>query len=55
MFENGVLGNIFGQKREDVPGECRRLHNEGFCDLYSCRTLRPYDCKSKELLHLQGM
>jgi hypothetical protein len=28
MFENRVLSRIFGPKREEVVGECRRLHNE---------------------------
>jgi len=25
VFENGVLKKIFGPKRDDVTGECRRL------------------------------
>jgi len=33
VFENGVLGKVFGSKRAEVPGEWRRLHKE-FCDLY---------------------
>jgi len=34
VFGNGVLGKIFGTKRDEVAGEWRRLHNEEFCDLY---------------------
>jgi hypothetical protein len=28
VFENRVLRRIFGQKRDEVTGEWRRLHNE---------------------------
>jgi hypothetical protein len=28
VFKNRVLGKIFGPKREEVPGDWRRLHNE---------------------------
>jgi hypothetical protein len=35
MFENRVLRRIFGQKRDDVTGEWRKLHNEELRDLYS--------------------
>jgi len=34
-FENMVLRRIFGPTREEVTGECRRLHNEELNDLYS--------------------
>ena len=34
MFENRVLGRIFGSKRNDVTGEWRNLHNEELNDLY---------------------
>jgi hypothetical protein len=30
-----VLRKIFGSKREEVTGECRKLHNEELYDLYS--------------------
>jgi len=33
VFENRVLKNIFGHKRDEVTGEWRRLHNELY-DLY---------------------
>jgi hypothetical protein len=35
VFQNGVLRNIFGPKRDEVTGEWRRLHGEGLYDLYS--------------------
>ena len=35
VFENRVLGKIFGARRDEVTGEWRRLHNEELNDLYS--------------------
>ena len=35
MFENRVLRRIFGTTRDEVTGECRKLHNEELNDLYS--------------------
>ena len=35
VFENMVLRRIFGPRRDEVKGECRRLHNEELSDLYS--------------------
>jgi hypothetical protein len=35
VFENRVLRRIFGPKRDEVTGKCRRLHNEDVNDLYS--------------------
>jgi hypothetical protein len=35
VFENRVLGSIFGPKRDEVTGECRKLHNKELLDLYS--------------------
>jgi hypothetical protein len=35
VFVNRVLRRIFGQKREEVTGGRRKLHNEGLHDLYS--------------------
>ena len=35
VFENGVLRRIFGPKRDEVPGEWRKLHNEELKGLYS--------------------
>jgi hypothetical protein len=35
VFENKVLRRIFGQKRDEVTGGWRKLHNEELHDLYS--------------------
>ena len=35
VFENRVVRRLFGSKRDEVTGECRKLHNEGFRYLYS--------------------
>jgi hypothetical protein len=35
MFENRVLGRIFGPKREEVAGGWRKLHNEELHNLYA--------------------
>jgi len=35
VFENRVLGKVFGPKRDQVTGEWRKLHNEELNDLYS--------------------
>jgi hypothetical protein len=35
VFENRVLGRIFGPRRDEVTGEWRKPHNEEFHDLYS--------------------
>jgi hypothetical protein len=34
VFENRVLRKILGPKRDEVPGEWKRLHNEDFSDIY---------------------
>ena len=34
VFNNGVLRGIFGSKRDEVTGECRKLHNEELNDMY---------------------
>ena len=34
MFENRVLREIFGSKRDDITGKWRRLHKEELYDLY---------------------
>jgi len=34
VFENRVLMRIFGPKRDEVTGECRKLHTEELNDLY---------------------
>jgi hypothetical protein len=35
VFENRVLRRIFGPKRDEVTGECGKLHNEELHDIYS--------------------
>jgi len=35
VFENMALRTIFGLRRDEEMGECRRLHNEELNDLYS--------------------
>jgi hypothetical protein len=35
VFENRVLRRVFGPKRDAVPGEWRKLHNEELNDLHS--------------------
>jgi hypothetical protein len=39
MFENRVLRRIFGQKRDEVTGGWRKLHNEELHNLYSSPTI----------------
>jgi hypothetical protein len=34
VFENRVLREIFGRRREEVTGEWRKLHNEELNELY---------------------
>ena len=34
VFENRVLRRIFGRKKNEVSGECRKLHNGELNDLY---------------------
>jgi hypothetical protein len=35
VYENRVLGKVFGHKREEVTGEWRRLQNEELHNRYS--------------------
>jgi hypothetical protein len=35
VFENRVLRRNFGPTRDEVTGECRKLHEEELRDLYS--------------------
>ena len=35
IFENRVLRKIFGPKRDEVPGEWSRPHNEDLYEMYS--------------------
>jgi hypothetical protein len=35
VFENRVLRRMFGPKRDEITGGCRKLHDENFHNLYS--------------------
>jgi hypothetical protein len=35
VFENRVLWGLFGHKRDEVTGECRKLHNGELHNMYS--------------------
>jgi hypothetical protein len=35
VFQNRVLRRIFGPKRDEAVGGCRKLHSEEFHNLYS--------------------
>jgi len=35
VFENRVLRRIFRPKKDEVTGECRKIHNEELNDLHS--------------------
>jgi hypothetical protein len=39
VFENRVLGKIFGSKRDEVTGEWGRLHNKELYALYYSRNI----------------
>ena len=35
VYENRVMGRIFGPERDEVTGGWRKLHNEELNDIYS--------------------
>jgi hypothetical protein len=39
VFENRVLRRIFGPKRDEVTGGCRKLYNEELHSLYSSASI----------------
>jgi hypothetical protein len=39
VFENRLLRRIFGQKRDEVMGGWRKLHNEELHSLYSSQNI----------------
>jgi hypothetical protein len=39
MFENRILRRIFGPKRDEVTGGCRKLRNEELHKLYSSENI----------------
>jgi hypothetical protein len=34
-FENRLLREVFGPERDEITGDWKRMHNEGFHELYS--------------------
>ena len=49
VFENRVLGEIFGHKRDEVTGEWRNLPNEELRHLY-CAIICIWANKSRRLI-----
>jgi hypothetical protein len=43
VFEKRLL-RIFGQKRDEMTGGWRKLHNEELCDLYSLPNIIRIKC-----------
>ena len=59
VFENKVLRRIFGPKRDEVTGECRRLHKEELCALHSSpnvigRACSTYGVKGRSIRGFDG-
>jgi hypothetical protein len=46
VFENRVLRKILGPKRDEVTGECKKLHNEEINDQYSSTNMRVIKSRS---------
>jgi hypothetical protein len=40
VFENRVLRKIFGPRRDEVTGDCMKLHNEELHNLIKSRRMR---------------
>jgi len=50
MFENRLLKNIFGPKKDEVTRECSRLHNGELHDLcFSLNIIRVINIKKNEM------
>jgi hypothetical protein len=54
VFENRVLGKIFGSRKDKVTGKWRRLHNEDLHDQYSSTNISQIRRK-KCAEHVAGM
>jgi hypothetical protein len=39
VFDNRALRKVFGPKNDEVTRGWRKLHNEDFYDLYSCKNI----------------
>jgi hypothetical protein len=50
VFENKVLRRIFGPRKDEVTGECRRLHSEELNDLYFLTQYRAGDKTEKNVM-----
>jgi hypothetical protein len=56
MFENRVLGRMFGPKRDDVTGDWRKVHNEELLHLYSSPSIiRIIKSRMRWLRHVARM
>jgi len=55
FFENGELGKIFGDERDEVTGDWKKLHNEAIYDVCS-PNIRVDKSSTKEwgVWHIQG-
>jgi len=53
VFENRVLRNIFGSKRDEVTGEWRKIHNKELNDLYSSSKIIHEECDGRCMWHVQ--